>query len=278
MDKSIRFQEDLVIDNAQPSSLGVKALRSLVVHPSTNSTPGACNAPTLPPLKRFGLRYRRWLRPSEHFDLIPVFMSIIRSRQQSRHSLQSFRIWGSSDQEVPLELIDESQIEIELTTDQNRPVIPTRISGLPFVRQQCGIAVWLTLDITSLPTHNAKPWSAVRTSCTPSVHSHRRDPANANILFIDVVVLGATKHKEYTEACRICKERRGAGPMIDFQGKSDIIKVKKGKARVHFVFCCHPAHRDEEKYWRCVKSFVLESILLLTSFEQSRSRLIRMAP
>jgi len=270
--------EELVIDNAQPSSLRVKALRSLVVHPSTNSTPGACNAPTLPSLKRFGLRYRRWLRPSEHFDLIPVFMSIIRSREQSRHSLQSFFIWGSSDQEVPLELIDESQIEIELTTYQNRPVIPTVISGLPFVRQQRQVSVWLTLDISSLPTHNAKRWSAVRIPYTPSVHSHREGPMSSNILFIDVVVSGATKRKEYTEACRGCKERRGAGPMIDFQGETDIIRVKEGIARVHFVFCCDPAHRDEEKYCRCVKSFVLESILLLTSFEQSRSRLIRMAP
>ena len=65
--------------------------------------------------------------------------------------------------------------------------------------------------------------------------------------------------------------------MIDFRHKIDIIEVKEGRARVRFVFCCHPTHRDEEKYCRCVKSFVLESILPLTSFEQSRSRLIRMA-
>ena len=145
--------EELAIDNAQPSSLGVKALQSLVVHPSTTSTPGEWDTPTLPLLKRFGLRYHRWLRSSEHFDLIPVFMSIVRSRQQSSHSLQSFRIWGSSDQEGRLELIDGSQIGIKLMTHRNRRVAPTKILGLSFVHQRREFAVRLTLDISSLPTH-----------------------------------------------------------------------------------------------------------------------------
>jgi len=41
------------------------------------------------------------------------------------------------------------------------------------------------------------------------------------MLYVDVVVSGAVKHTEYAEACRNCKERRGAGPMIDFRGKAD---------------------------------------------------------
>ena len=108
--------EGLVIDNAQPSSLGVMALLSLVIllvdanNMGTTGTPGSRNTPACPLLKRFGLRYRRWLRSSEHFDLIPVFESIIDSRQQSGFPLQSFCIWGSSDQKGPLELIDGSQI------------------------------------------------------------------------------------------------------------------------------------------------------------------------
>ena len=108
--------EELVIDNARPSSLGVKALQSLVVLPvhannmGTTATLGEWNTPACPSLKRFGLRYRRWLRPSEHFDLIPVFISIIQSRQQSKCSLQSFRIWTRSDQKDPMELMDGSQI------------------------------------------------------------------------------------------------------------------------------------------------------------------------
>jgi hypothetical protein len=105
--------EELVIDNAHPSSLGVKALRSLVILPGTNATPGEWSTPACPLLTRFGLRYRRWLRLSEHFDLIPVFTSIIQSRQQSKYSLQSFLIWGSSDQEDPLELVDGSQINLK---------------------------------------------------------------------------------------------------------------------------------------------------------------------
>jgi hypothetical protein len=102
--------EELVIHNAQPSSLGVKALRSLVVLSGTTGTPGEWNTPPCPSLRRFGLRYRRWLRPSEHFDLIPVFMSIIQSRPQSMFSMQSFRIWARSDESGPLELIEGSSV------------------------------------------------------------------------------------------------------------------------------------------------------------------------
>ena len=111
--------EELVIDNAQPSSLGAKVLQSLIVHPAhtnnpgTTTTPGGQNAPVCPSLKRFGLRYRRWLRPSEQFDLIPEFMSIILSRKQSKFSLKSFQIWISSDQQDPWELIDGSWISLD---------------------------------------------------------------------------------------------------------------------------------------------------------------------
>ena len=100
--------EELVIHNAQPSSLGVNVLRSLVVHPNnvgTTATPGTWSTPVCPSLKRFGLRYRRWLRPTEHFDLIPDFISIIRTRRESMFFLQSFRIWATSDQKEPLELM-----------------------------------------------------------------------------------------------------------------------------------------------------------------------------
>ena len=166
---------------------------------------------------------------------------------------------------------------MELTMYQNRPVVPVNISGLSVVQQRREVAVWLTVDISSIPTYNARPWSAIRISRTPSVNTHKEDPTGSNILYVDVVVLGATKNTEYTEACRNCKERRGAGPMIDFRGKADIIKVTNGIARVHFVFCCYPADRDEEEYYRCVRASVLVPILLLTSLEQCRSRLIRKA-
>ena len=108
--------EELVIHNTRPSSLGVKALQALVVHrvhasnPCTTSTPKGWNTPLCPSLKRFGLRYHRWLRQSEHFDLVPVFMSVISTRQQSEFPLDSFRIWMGSDQKRPLELIERSSI------------------------------------------------------------------------------------------------------------------------------------------------------------------------
>jgi len=111
--------EELVIDNAQPASLGLKALQSLGVNPvhgnnlGPTTTPGRLNTPVCPSLKRFGLRYRRWLRTSEHFDLIPEIMSIIWSRQRSECFLQSFQIWTTSDQEDPLELIEGLSISLE---------------------------------------------------------------------------------------------------------------------------------------------------------------------
>jgi hypothetical protein len=68
--KALNFMsnlKELVIYNAQPSSLGAKVLQTLVVHPvhadnsGTTVTSGGWNTPVCPSLKRFGLRYRRWL-------------------------------------------------------------------------------------------------------------------------------------------------------------------------------------------------------------------------
>jgi hypothetical protein len=107
--------EELVIENARPSSLGAKVFQSLAIPVYANNlgTTATLNTPVCSSLKRFGLRYRRWLRPSEPFDLIPEFMAIILSRQRSNFSLQSFQIWIRSDQKDPLELIDESWISLE---------------------------------------------------------------------------------------------------------------------------------------------------------------------
>ena len=131
--------EELVINNAQPSSLGVNVLHSLVVHSvhannlGTASTHGGGNTPVCPLLKRFGLRYRRWLRSSEHFDLIPEFLSIIWSRKRSKFSLQSFRIWKGSEQKDPLELIEGSWISLEafehLANDSANPANDGAIKG-----------------------------------------------------------------------------------------------------------------------------------------------------
>jgi len=118
--RAFAFMSNLVeleIESAQPTSLGVKALRSLVADANDRDTadaPGRRNTPLCPSLKRFGLRYRRWLRPSEQIDLIPEFLSIIWSRQRPQFSLQSFRLWRCSDQKGPLELIEELRISFEV--------------------------------------------------------------------------------------------------------------------------------------------------------------------
>ena len=109
--------EELVIHNGQPSSLGAKVFWSLVVPPvyasnlGVTTTPGGAGIPLCPSLRRFGLKYDRWLRRSEQFDLIPVFALIIQSRQHSKHSLES-RCMDKKFQEAPLELIETSQMSI----------------------------------------------------------------------------------------------------------------------------------------------------------------------
>ena len=111
--------EELVIHSAQPSALGARVFQSLVVHPvhtsnmGTTSSPGEPSAPLCPSLRQFRLKYDRWLRPTEHFDLIPVFASFIQSRQHSNHALESFDIWTTGDRKDPLELIERSQMSVE---------------------------------------------------------------------------------------------------------------------------------------------------------------------
>ena len=110
--------EELVIHNAQPSSVGARVFQSLVAQPAhasslgAKSTPGERGAPLCPLLRRFGLKYDRWLRQSEQFDLIPDFLSIIRSRQQYKCSLESFSLWLTSNQKGPLQLVQRTELSI----------------------------------------------------------------------------------------------------------------------------------------------------------------------
>ena len=111
--------EELVIYCARPSSLRATVFQSLVIHPvhtsniDTTSSPGELCAPLCPSLRQFGLKYDRWLRPTEQFDLIPVFVSFIQSRQHSNHALKRFCLWTTNDQETPLELIERSQMSVD---------------------------------------------------------------------------------------------------------------------------------------------------------------------
>ena len=110
--------EELVIHSVQPSSLGATFFQSLCLHPvhtsnmGMTSPPGELGTPFCPSLRRFGLKYDRWLQPTEEFDLI-VLMSFILSRKHSKYALESFYLWTTSGQKDPLELIDRSQIRVE---------------------------------------------------------------------------------------------------------------------------------------------------------------------
>ena len=110
------YLEELVIESADPSSLGAKVFQPFIVrlHHARDMgaifTPGALDTPLCPSLKRFGLKYCRWLRQSEHFNLISDFMSIIMSREGSIYALQSFSIWMTNRQTDPVELIEQSRM------------------------------------------------------------------------------------------------------------------------------------------------------------------------
>jgi len=110
------------------SSLRAKVLQSLIAQPvhasniGEKSTPAEWGAPLCPSLRRFGLKYHRWLRPSEHFDLIPNLVSVILSRERSNCPLQSFWVWMGSDQKDLLDLIEQSRIsfkQIERSVDKS---------------------------------------------------------------------------------------------------------------------------------------------------------------
>jgi len=158
---SIPHLEELVIGNARPSSLGMKVLQSLsaqLVHTSdtgATSTPEDWDAPLCPSLRRFGLKYHRWLRPSEYFDLLPGIVSIILSREHSNRPLQSFWVWMRSDQKVPLELIDQSQISFNRF---QRLVIKSGIK----VEGALGKAVMRLIRVISMPLVSGGSGSCAR--------------------------------------------------------------------------------------------------------------------
>ena len=98
--------EELIIESAGPASLGGKVFRSLIVWPTLRGQ----RAPLCSSLKRLTLKYRRWLRRTERFSLIPDLMYVIKSRERSNYALESLRICMTSNQEDPLELIEESRM------------------------------------------------------------------------------------------------------------------------------------------------------------------------
>ena len=115
---SMPYLEELIIESAGPSSLGAKVLQSFIwLHHARDtgaiSTPSAQCTPLFPSLKRFGLKYRRWLRQSEHFSLVSDFMTIIISREGSIYALQSFKIWMPDNQMAPVELIENLRMSYE---------------------------------------------------------------------------------------------------------------------------------------------------------------------
>ena len=137
--------EELVIESAGPSSLGANVFQSLIVLPvhasdmGTISTPIEGHRPLCGSLKRFGLKYRRWLRQGEQFNLIPDIVSVIQSRGSSSYPLQSFSIWMTSNQEDPLELVEESQMSREgLQRLANKSEIKKRDGFLRSLRATAG--------------------------------------------------------------------------------------------------------------------------------------------
>jgi hypothetical protein len=116
--ESMSNLEELILTNLRPSSLHPALFAAFIAQPPHQKdwdvipVIGEWHVTLCPSLKILGLRYDRWLRPTEQFTLTPTFMAIIWSRKWSRCSLQSFRIWLTDGQTEPLELIGESQTRL----------------------------------------------------------------------------------------------------------------------------------------------------------------------
>jgi len=168
--------EELVIGNARPSSLRAKVVQSLIAQPvhvgntGAMSTPEEWDAPLCPSLRRLGLKYHRWLRPSEHFDLIPDLVSIIMSRERSNRPLQSFWVWLSHGQKNPLELSDEwrmSSIGFEWLAHESR-IKKEHLLDLIAAR-----LVWITSrssgeSITRTPSPHLLTTTTCQSPCLPT--------------------------------------------------------------------------------------------------------------
>ena len=112
--------EGLMICCARPSSLGATVFQSLVMHPvhannmGTTSSPGELGAPLCPSLRRLTLKYDRWLRPTEQFDLIPVLAMFIQSRQDSNFALKHFELCTNLRRpKGSLQLISRSRMSVQ---------------------------------------------------------------------------------------------------------------------------------------------------------------------
>ena len=118
--------EELIVDSVGPSSLGGKAFRSLIIWPTLKGR----WVPLCPSLKRLRLKYRRWLRRTERFSLIPDLVYVIKSRERSNYTLESLSICMTNNQEDPLELIEESRMSLKAL---QRLANKSRITGEEFL-------------------------------------------------------------------------------------------------------------------------------------------------
>jgi hypothetical protein len=123
-----------------------------------------------------------------------------------------------------------------------------------------------------------KTWNAVQVPLTTSVKhvDALSSDEDINPLTLDIVVRGATTGQECDGVCGQCAERigrrMGRPSLIDFHGPSNIIRPKKGTARVHFTFCCYSRHHlEEDKQFMYVTMALLMSRLPVYPFYQSRS-------
>ena len=154
--------EELVIWCAQPSSLGATVFQSLVLPPvhasnmGMTSSPGELGAPMCPSLRRFGLKYDRWLRQTEQFDLIFVLASFIQSRQHSNYALESVDLWTTSYQKGPLELVERLQMSVEGFRRLAEESETTNFRVIPLTPKIAGVYLYSRHLFTSQITLNRR--------------------------------------------------------------------------------------------------------------------------
>jgi len=104
---------ELILTNLLPTSLHGGFFEALIPRPSpeddwnTALAVGKWHMRLCPSLVELGLWYMRWLRPTEEFELVPIFMAIAWSRGWLTGSFKRFHIGLADDQKEPLGLIKD---------------------------------------------------------------------------------------------------------------------------------------------------------------------------
>jgi len=131
---------------------------------------------------------------------------------------------------------------------------PASTGGKP-VKHRRENKIVLELDIRRRSVGTELPWDYIRIPRTKSVQRHTV-LGNEKALNFKLEVHGATTGRIRDALCERCtdKESRNsivAPTLVDFTSKTNMIKLKSGRAQVAFRFLCLSTHHGlaDSEYW-----------------------------